>query len=162
MQSAMSCSSIWPQPGVSSCNNNPYHQHTAAIRAVHVAWASAWGQRCPASLDSCSSAPAPAAVAGPAPDLGNFTRAGCDNFTGHTHWEPLRPAYHITVPYGWMNDPHGMFQRKDTVHLFFQYNPRDLAWGESPLSPQCTMSAACSRAHGTRPQHVPRRQWASP
>jgi hypothetical protein len=29
-----------------------------------------------------------------------------------------------------MNDPHGMFQLKDTVHLFFQYNPRDLAWGE--------------------------------
>lgn len=70
-----------------------------------------------------------AAAAGPAPDLVNFTRAGCDNFTGDV-WQPLRPAYHITVPYGWMNDPHGMFQLKDTVHLFFQYNPRDLAWGE--------------------------------
>lgn len=27
-------------------------------------------------------------------------------------------------------DPHGMFQLKDTVHVFFQYNPRALAWGE--------------------------------
>lgn len=24
-----------------------------------------------------------------------------------------------------------MFQLKDTVHVFFQYNPRALAWGES-------------------------------
>jgi sucrose-6-phosphate hydrolase SacC (GH32 family) len=29
-----------------------------------------------------------------------------------------------------MNDPHGMFQHTDgRVHLFFQYNPRALAWG---------------------------------
>jgi hypothetical protein len=80
------------------------------------------------------------AVAGPAPDLANFTRAGCDNFTGDT-WQPLRPAFHITVPYGWMNDPHGMFQLKDTVHLFFQYNPRDLAWGEGR---NCEVSTGAS------------------
>jgi sucrose-6-phosphate hydrolase SacC (GH32 family) len=35
-----------------------------------------------------------------------FLRAGCDNFT-QDQWQPLRPAYHITVPYGWINDPHG-------------------------------------------------------
>lgn len=67
-------------------------------------------------------------VAGPDPDIKNFARAGCDNFTGNV-WQPLRPAYHITAPYGCMNDPHGMFQLKDTVHVFFQYNPRALAWG---------------------------------
>lgn len=75
-------------------------------------------------------------VAGPAPDLGNYTHAGCDNFTGDT-WQPLRPAFHITVPYGWMNDPHGMFQLKDSVHLFFQYNPKALAWGESLIAWHC-------------------------
>ena len=37
--------------------------------------------------------------AAPATDLENYTRAGCDNFTSNT-WEPLRPAYHITIPYG--------------------------------------------------------------
>jgi hypothetical protein len=107
-------------------------------------------QPCAASLDA-------PAVAGPAPDLSNFTRAGCDNFTGDV-WQPLRPAYHITVPYGWMNDPHGMFQLKDVVHLFFQYNPRDLAWGACSCScgwlqiscvqqdPICSLSSdLCSR-----------------
>jgi hypothetical protein len=30
----------------------------------------------------------------------------------------------------YLADPHGMFQLNDTVHLFFQYNPRSLGWGE--------------------------------
>lgn len=37
--------------------------------------------------------------AGPAADLAGYRRAGCDNFTSD-QWQPLRPAYHITVPYG--------------------------------------------------------------
>lgn len=38
-------------------------------------------------------------TAGPAPDLAGYRRAGCDNFTSD-QWQPLRPAFHITVPYG--------------------------------------------------------------
>lgn len=32
---------------------------------------------------------------------------------------------------GWMNDPHGMFEYKGRHHLFFQYNPRAIQWGEA-------------------------------
>jgi sucrose-6-phosphate hydrolase SacC (GH32 family) len=33
-------------------------------------------------------------------------------------------------PAGWLNDPHGLFQRNGTTHLFFQYNPKALEWGK--------------------------------
>jgi hypothetical protein len=49
-----------------------------------------------------------------------------------------------------MNDPHGMFQLKDTVHLFFQYNPRSLAWGEDRDS--SSSSGSSSSRHGTAQQ----------
>jgi sucrose-6-phosphate hydrolase SacC (GH32 family) len=39
-----------------------------------------------------------------------------------------------------------MFQLKDTVHLFFQYNPRDLAWGEG---------SSCSRFSVKHEQQEP-------
>jgi sucrose-6-phosphate hydrolase SacC (GH32 family) len=29
-----------------------------------------------------------------------------------------------------MNDPHGMFEYNGRHHLFFQYNPRAIQWGE--------------------------------
>lgn len=47
----------------------------------------------------------------------------------NSEWQPLRPGYHVTVPYGWMNDPHGMFELNGTTHVFIQYNPRAIAWG---------------------------------
>lgn len=31
---------------------------------------------------------------------------------------------------GWMNDPHGMFEVNGTTHVFMQYNPRAIQWGE--------------------------------
>eukprot|EP00879_Flechtneria_rotunda_P016553 GHRR01017322.1.p1 GENE.GHRR01017322.1~~GHRR01017322.1.p1 ORF type:complete len:187 (+),score=52.14 GHRR01017322.1:251-811(+) len=67
-------------------------------------------------------------ITGPAADLAAYQRAGCDNFTSN-QWQPLRPGFHITVPYGWMNDPHGMFQLNGTTHVFMQYNPKKIAWG---------------------------------
>jgi len=53
--------------------------------------------------------------------------------------ERLRPLYHHTPPYGWMNDPNGMFYKDGTWHLCYQWNPygstwENMTWGHS-LSP---------------------------
>ncbi len=35
--------------------------------------------------------------------------------------EAFKPAFHITAPSGWMNDPNGMFQsRQGVFHIFYQ------------------------------------------
>ncbi len=39
------------------------------------------------------------------------------------------PSYHHTPPYGWMNDPNGMFYKDGTYHLYYQYNPFGSKWG---------------------------------
>ncbi|KAL6754794.1 glycosyl hydrolase [Haematococcus lacustris] len=42
----------------------------------------------------------------------------------------LKPGFHLTAPYGWMNDPNGMFQGPAGVyHAFFQWNPFKAVWG---------------------------------
>ena len=43
--------------------------------------------------------------------------------------EKYRPQFHFSPPYGWMNDPNGMFFYEDTYHLFYQYYPDDNVWG---------------------------------
>lgn len=43
--------------------------------------------------------------------------------------ERFRPAYHHTAPWGWMNDPNGMFYKDGTFHLCYQYNPYGSMWG---------------------------------
>ncbi|MBQ6207027.1 MAG: glycoside hydrolase family 32 protein, partial [Oscillospiraceae bacterium] len=40
-----------------------------------------------------------------------------------------RPAYHLTPPVGWMNDPNGFSVYKGEYHLFFQYHPYSVDWG---------------------------------
>lgn len=34
-----------------------------------------------------------------------------------------RPHYHMTAPYGWINDPNGFSYYKGTIHLFYQFTP---------------------------------------
>ena len=50
--------------------------------------------------------------------------------------EALRPSYHHTPAWGWMNDPNGMFYKDGVWHLYFQHNPygsqwENMTWGHS-------------------------------
>ncbi|KAJ9659601.1 hypothetical protein H2198_003014 [Neophaeococcomyces mojaviensis] len=41
------------------------------------------------------------------------------------------PSYHVTAPYGWMNDPcaPGFDEETQKYHLFYQWNPSSCEWG---------------------------------
>ncbi len=42
--------------------------------------------------------------------------------------DAFRPVCHHTPPYGWMNDPNGMFYLDGVWHLFYQWNPYGAQW----------------------------------
>lgn len=40
-----------------------------------------------------------------------------------------RPAFHVTAPVGWINDPNGFSVYQGQIHLFYQYHPFSTEWG---------------------------------
>lgn len=58
-----------------------------------------------------------------------------DNFDKENK-EKLRPSFHHTPQYGWMNDPNGMFYLDGEWHLYYQWGPfgsmwNNMTWGHS-------------------------------
>ncbi|KAJ5722656.1 Extracellular exo-inulinase inuE [Penicillium malachiteum] len=43
--------------------------------------------------------------------------------------EVYRPQFHFSPEKNWMNDPCGLFYHEGVYHLYFQYNPGGITWG---------------------------------
>ena len=42
---------------------------------------------------------------------------------------PFRPLFHYTPSRGWINDPNGLLFYDHIYHIYYQYNPYGVAWG---------------------------------
>ena len=70
--------------------------------------------------------------------VGFETLSITENFSTE-NTEKMRPLYHHTPVYGWMNDPNGMFYKDGKWHLYYQWNPygskwQNMTWGHSVSS----------------------------
>lgn len=43
--------------------------------------------------------------------------------------QPFRGQYHFSPQENWMNDPNGLVYHNGVYHLYFQYNPGGIQWG---------------------------------
>jgi fructan beta-fructosidase len=46
-----------------------------------------------------------------------------------TYREQYRPQFHYTPARNWMNDPNGLVFYRGEYHLYYQYNPSGITWG---------------------------------
>jgi fructan beta-fructosidase len=54
---------------------------------------------------------------------------GAPAVTSASYDEPYRPQFHYSPAMNWMNDPNGLVFYKGEYHLFYQYNPSGITWG---------------------------------
>ena len=47
----------------------------------------------------------------------------------NVYHEEFRPMVHYTPQIGWINDPNGLIKYHGTYHMFYQYNPLGIEWG---------------------------------
>lgn len=55
--------------------------------------------------------------------------------------QALKPAFHITAPYGWMNDPNGMFSFMTPLTIAVQLHPSFYVWQAVAIDEGTTMHA---------------------